>query len=103
MKWKGFRKGAKSRITVKKGRLDDEPLDSGASGKHPQTAVTLERSYGRGEAELGWLWAGNLPQASSRPVEGNSGGWCQRRLHCSANPLVKVVSFTESRMIRVLC
>lgn len=87
MKWKGFRKGAKSRITVKKGRLDDEPLTPGRP-EAPQTAVTLRGVTGAvresgARLALGW----DLPQASSRPVEGNSGGWCQRRLqHCSATP-----------------
>ena len=70
IEWKGFRKGAKSRITVKKGRLDDERLDSGGIQEAPSDG----RDPGEKLWELGWLWAGDLPQVSSQPVEGNGGG-----------------------------
>lgn len=59
IKWKGFRKGAKSRITVKKGRLDDERLDSGGVQEAPSDGS----DPGEELWELGWLWAGD----SSRP------------------------------------
>ena len=55
---------------MKKGRLDDERLDSGGIQEAPSDG----RDPGEKLWELGWLWAGDLPQVSSQPVEGNGGG-----------------------------
>ena len=100
--------GAKASITWRRDRLMTCSLTTGVSRKCHQTVMTLERNYcwgaGQGEPDQGTgSVLGNRHQSAHDPIQDNGVGWFKRLLDFSAKSLVKVVSFTESRIMVVLC